>query len=200
MNSIRFTITEPFHFTVKVPMIAANFAARLVGAAMVLAPVMAIAAVITVKPAEISVPLPLTIHTISESRYFSINDKELDCLANNIYYEARNQSELGQLAVGLVTVTRAKHEKWSKTICGVVYEPKQFTWTWDKKQNLKAHDDSLQYLHALNLASRILAGDFESTREMFTADYYHTTAVHPGWARKMERVAIIDNHIFYVDQ
>lgn len=200
MNYIRLTITEPFTLSVKIPMVAANFAARVVGAAMVVAPVLTLAAVMTAKPPEHSVNLPLPVKAISADRYRTVDNRELECLANNIYYEARNQSSLGQLAVGLVTVTRAEHEKWSKTICGVVHEPKQFTWTWDKKQKLGQNKDSIEYLRALNLASRILYGDFDSMREMFNADHYHTTKVHPGWANKLAKIATIDNHIFYVDQ
>lgn len=199
MNYIRFTITEPFTLSVNIPMIAANFAARMVGAAMVIAPVVTLAAVMTVKPTEYSITLPLPVKAISADRYKTVDERELNCLANNIYFESRNQSNLGQLAVGLVTVTRAERQKWSKTICGVVYDHKQFTWTWDKKQKLK-HEDTLQYLQALHLASRILYGDFDSMREMFNADHYHTTKVHPAWADKFSKVATIDNHIFYVDQ
>lgn len=200
MNYIRFTITEPFTFTVKIPTIAADLAAQMAGAAMVLIPAITLAAVITTSPTEHTIPLPLPIKEISPERYKVVDAKELDCLANNIYFEARNQSNLGQLAVGLVTVTRAEHERWSKTICGVVYDHKQFTWTWDKKQKIGKHKDSLEYLRAVNLASRILYGEFDSMREMFNADHYHTTAVHPGWANRLAKIATIDNHIFYVDQ
>ena len=200
MDYIRFTITEPFTLSVKVPMVAANFAARMAGAAMVLVPTIALAVGLTAKPVGHPVTLPLVTKPVSAERYRVVDARELDCLANNIYFEARNQSNLGQLAVGLVTVTRAEHEKWSKTICGVVYDHKQFTWTWDKKQKIGQHKDSLEYLRALNLASRILYGDFDSMREMFNADHYHTTAVHPGWANKLAKIATIDNHIFYVDQ
>lgn len=200
MNFIRLTITEPFKLSIKIPVIAANFAAQLAGATMVLAPVVTLAAVITSKAPEHSISLPLTITTASADRYKTIDDRELDCLASNIYFEARNQSNLGQLAVGLVTVTRAEHEKWSKTICGVVYDHKQFTWTWDKKQKPGKYKESIQYLQSLHLASRILYGEFDSMREMFNADHYHTTKVHPGWANKFAKLATIDDHVFYVDQ
>lgn len=196
MKYVNFTIKIP----VRIPLIAAEHAARLAGAAIVLAPVAAIAAAISVTPVQKTLPLPLPVAQVSADRYKTVDERELNCLANNIYYEARNQSELGQLAVGLVTVTRAKNEKWNNTICGVVHERKQFSWTWDGKQNLARHEDSMQYLRALNLASRILYGEFDSVREMFTADHYHTTKVHPSWANKMEKIAVIDNHIFYVDQ
>ena len=195
-----FSMSVPFSFTLKVPMVAAEVVAAATGMALVALPVAAVAAVLSVSPASKPLPLPLPVSQVSETRYKTVDEKELNCLANNISYEARNQSELGQLAVGLVTVTRAKHEKWSKSICGVVHEPKQFSWTWDGKQNIQRHEDSLQYLRALNLASRILYGEFDSVRDMFTADHYHTTKVHPAWANKMERIATIDNHVFYVDQ
>jgi spore germination cell wall hydrolase CwlJ-like protein len=35
-------------------------------------------------------------------------ETELICLATNIYWEARNQSFAGQIAVGLVTINRVR--------------------------------------------------------------------------------------------
>ena len=125
-----------------------------------------------------------------------VNPKEQRCLAANIYFEARNQSDLGQLAVGIVTLNRARSEQWADTICGVVYEPRQFSWTHDKKQR-RYTEDELAYLKALNLASKLLNGEFDAMLDMFPADHYHKRTVNPDWARRFERVAVVQDHIFY---
>ena len=49
-------------------------------------------------------------------------NKDLDCLTSNIYYEAGNEPEEGKVAVGLVTINRTEHERFPKTICGVVHQ------------------------------------------------------------------------------
>jgi len=57
----------------------------------------------------------------------SVNSRELDCLARNIYYEAGLESEEGQVAVGLVTINRSNDEKYPHTICGVVNQKTVFS-------------------------------------------------------------------------
>jgi spore germination cell wall hydrolase CwlJ-like protein len=57
----------------------------------------------------------------------SINKKDLDCLARNIYYEAGLESEEGKAAVGLVTINRSRDEKFPNTICGVVNQRTVFS-------------------------------------------------------------------------
>ena len=51
------------------------------------------------------------------------------CLALNIYNEARGEPIAGQYAVAQVTIQRTASPKWENTICGAVYEYKQFSWT-----------------------------------------------------------------------
>ena len=57
----------------------------------------------------------------------SVNSRELDCLARNIYYEAGLESEEGKVAVGLVTINRSNDEKYPHTICGVVNQKTVFS-------------------------------------------------------------------------
>ena len=47
---------------------------------------------------------------------------EENCMARAIYFEARSESELGQLAVARVILNRTKDAAYPKTICGVVYQ------------------------------------------------------------------------------
>ena len=47
---------------------------------------------------------------------------EENCMARAIYFEARSESELGQLAVARVILNRTKDPDYPKTICGVVYQ------------------------------------------------------------------------------
>ena len=64
-----------------------------------------------------------------------VDKEQHKCLAMNIYHEARSESMQGQIAVAQVTLNRVEHDKWPSTICEVVYEPKQFSWTFFIKRS-----------------------------------------------------------------
>ena len=51
---------------------------------------------------------------------FKVTDKDENCLARNIFYEAGNEPEEGKVAVGMVTINRVKDGRFANTICGVV--------------------------------------------------------------------------------
>ena len=44
--------------------------------------------------------------------------QEINCLIKNVYFEARNESNLGKNAVIDVTFNRIKHKNYPNTICG----------------------------------------------------------------------------------
>jgi N-acetylmuramoyl-L-alanine amidase len=53
-------------------------------------------------------------------------DRETECMAKVVRYEAGNQSRTGQEAIAKVVLNRTKSGRFPKTICGVVYQPGQF--------------------------------------------------------------------------
>ena len=61
--------------------------------------------------------------------------KEIYCLAQNIYFEARGEPENGQFAVAAVTMNRVKSHKYPNTVCKVVWQHSQFSWTNDGKSD-----------------------------------------------------------------
>ena len=113
------------------------------------------------------------------------------CLTLNIYNESRGESIRGQRAVAEVTIRRKNDTRWKDTICGVVYEPYQFSWTL-QNFNLK---DSL----GLDQASVIAADVYYSRvpRATYCADhYYNYNIVNPKWAKDMRVEVVIGNHVF----
>jgi spore germination cell wall hydrolase CwlJ-like protein len=52
----------------------------------------------------------------------NLDQKELMCLARNIFYESGGESERGKIAVGMVTLNRTEHPAFPDSICGVVKE------------------------------------------------------------------------------
>lgn len=139
-------------------------------------------------------PLPLT-YVERPSTYIPVDDKQLDCLAANIYYEGRNQPTLGQLAIGITTLVRAREGDWPSSICGVVHQPGQFSWVGKKHKQPKWDQDA--YLRSLSLANQLLSGDFDNLIPLFAPTYFHTTKVNPKWSQHMSKLAVINDHVFY---
>ena len=49
-----------------------------------------------------------------------LSDKDVDCLARNIFYEAGSEPIEGKVAVGMVTINRTQDERYPQSVCGVV--------------------------------------------------------------------------------
>lgn len=112
---------------------------------------------------------------------------EFQCLVKNVYYEARGESKQGKIAVATVTLNRVKHPSYPKSICGVVYQNKQFSWTIKpSKTKINAKD----WQDSINAA--VVAYNSKG----FKATHYHNFTVKPNWGLK--KVAVIGNHIFYI--
>jgi len=109
--------------------------------------------------------------------------QELECLATNIYRESRGEPFKGQVAVARVTLNRVDDPRYPNTICKVVYQKHQFSWT-AKYKNIKYN------MSALNAAIIAL-----TSKSSFKATHYHATYVNPGW--KLKKIAKIGNHVFY---
>lgn len=121
---------------------------------------------------------------------------EVKCLAQNIYHEARGESLQGQMAVAEVTMNRVKSSRFPDTICEVVWQNKQFSWTHDGKSDKMKNENAKKL--ALQLAKAYAEGSLES---FFTngSTMYHADYANPAWDySKLELSAVIDTHVFYV--
>ena len=140
--------------------------------------------------------------------------QEAYCLAQNVYFEARNQPAAGQMAVMSVTLNRVNDDRFPNTICGVVYEGPtrpswkgtgemipvrhrcQFSWYCDgKSDEIKDH---YTYNQLYVLAEGLVASNFKTLLDITDgALYYHADYVKPKWSRHFEKTVKIGRHIFY---
>jgi spore germination cell wall hydrolase CwlJ-like protein len=131
--------------------------------------------------------------------------KEISCLARNVYYEARGESLEGQKAVALVTLNRVENPMFPDTICGVVNERKvvkgrtkcQFSWRCESHNDPKK---AVRQSHESYQAAMTAILDYEIlTTTLVTKDtlFFHAKHVRPFWRKVKQRLAQIDNHIFY---
>jgi spore germination cell wall hydrolase CwlJ-like protein len=135
-------------------------------------------------------PLPEDVHD---------DDQQL-CLARAIYFEARGESPVGQAAVAQVVLNRVKNPAYPKTICGVVYQNRnwrnrcQFSFACDgKPERIRAQT---AWSRAKDLARDVTNGKVW-LRAVGDSTHYHATYVSPRWARFMKRTDRIGRHIFY---
>lgn len=135
-------------------------------------------------------PLPATV----------FSDSEQKCLAEGIYFESRGEDAMGQAAVGQVILNRVRNPAYPATICGVVYQNKdwrnrcQFSFACEGRK-LKINDRR-HYKMAQEVAMAVTAGKI-FLPEVGSATHYHATYVKPGWAGTMEKMKKIGLHIFY---
>lgn len=124
------------------------------------------------------------------------NNRELKCLADNIYYEAGNQSTQGKLAVAAVTINRVKSPKFPKSVCAVVYQRTkrvcQFSWVCEGNKTVRS---AQQYSESKKVAEKVLLSGANHGILGRNVLFYHADYVNPRW--NLKRVAKIGDHIFY---
>lgn len=132
--------------------------------------------------------------------------KQIECLAENIYFEAAHESRDGKVAVALVTLNRVTTGNYAKDVCSVVYQKTrsadnkticQFSWTCDGKllnQRLTVKHSSL-YNEIRELSIHVFM-NYEQMKDITKgATYYHADYIVPGW--NLAKTIKIGRHIFY---
>lgn len=130
-----------------------------------------------------------------------VRNKQLECLARNIYYEAGNQPFEGKVAVAQVTINRAESGQFPKDICQVVYQKNvvyervlcQFSWYCETATMMRPKNTAV-FKESEMVARQVLLEGFRLP-SLQKALYFHATHINPKWNR--ERVAIIAGHVFY---
>jgi spore germination cell wall hydrolase CwlJ-like protein len=130
-----------------------------------------------------------------------VRNKQLDCLAKNIYYEAGNQPFEGKVAVAQVTINRSESGQFPSDICKVVYQKNvvyekvlcQFSWYCETASAIKPKNTA-QFRESEMVARQVLLEGFRLP-SLKNALYFHATHINPKWNR--ERVATIAGHVFY---
>jgi spore germination cell wall hydrolase CwlJ-like protein len=122
------------------------------------------------------------------------------CLAEAVYFEARGEAVLGQVAVAQVVLNRAFSGKYPNTVCGVVYQNShrhlacQFTFACDGIRDVIREPDMWE--RAKKIAAEMLDGKLWLP-EVGKATHYHATYVRPGWVSEMKKMHKLGVHIFY---
>jgi spore germination cell wall hydrolase CwlJ-like protein len=125
----------------------------------------------------------------------AVVDKQVRCLAENVYYESRGESLQGQVAVAKVTLNRLE-EGYAKTVCGVVKQGCQFSWTCNHPGTQPA---GFHWYQAVGVALVTINESDKVEDPTRGATHFHATYIDwkPTWKRVKDSVQQIGNHVFY---
>jgi N-acetylmuramoyl-L-alanine amidase len=130
------------------------------------------------------------------------HQRNLECLARNVYFEARGEPLAGQYAVAEVTMNRRASRRFPRTVCEVVYQQNwdplreryvgAFSWT---ELDSLPEPEGEHWQRAREVAEAVYYG--RQPPVLRGALFYHANYIRPDWAPQKERVAQIGRHIFY---
>jgi hypothetical protein len=124
--------------------------------------------------------------------------RQLDCLTQAVYFEARGETARGQAAVAQVVMNRVNSPAFPKTVCGVVFQGAathgcQFSFACDG--SMRHSRETVAWDRARRIAERTLAGVMVA--DIGNATHFHTLSVQPAWGPQFLRVAQVGLHVFY---
>ena len=138
----------------------------------------------------------------------AVKADDLSCLAEAVYFEARSESFVAQLAVANVILERVSSKKYPDDICSVVHQSRkwkgkpirnkcQFSYWCDGKPETIANVDA--YQQSVSASELALQGVILAQTE--GATHYHAAYVIPYWATDDSFLTLgqVGNHIFYID-
>ena len=131
----------------------------------------------------------------------AMRERQLACLATNIYYEAGNQPFEGKVAVAQVTMNRTESGLYPADICKTIYQKNivyekvlcQFSWVCDRAVIARPVNRA-NFKESEEVAKKVLLEGFRLP-SLTDAMYFHGDYINPGWKR--EKITKIGNHIFY---
>ncbi len=126
--------------------------------------------------------------------------RDLDCLTQAVYYEARGETPKGQAAVAQVVLNRVRHPAFPKTICAVVFQGAgkrktdcQFSFVCDGSMRLDRDDEAWD--KAQHVAARALSG--VTVADIGGATHFHASRLADQWGDGLVKVAQVGLHVFY---
>ena len=135
-------------------------------------------------------------------------EKEIACLAEAVYFEARSEGLLSQLGVAVVVLNRANLHDYPSNLCDVVHQSKLWKgkpirnkcmfsyWCDGKPERITDHDS---YERSLFVSKLALNG--VTIKYIQNATHYHAQYVKPFWSTssRFKRLVQLGSHIFYLD-
>jgi hypothetical protein len=140
---------------------------------------------------------PLAVSAAAPLRNANNAARDLECLTQAIYFEARGEDVGGQAAVAQVVMNRVKHPAFPKTVCGVVRQGAggrgcQFSFICDGRAERAT--ERRAWSRAQTIAAKALVG--QVAPQVGAATHFHVAALGTQWPG-MVRVGQVGLHVFY---
>lgn len=129
--------------------------------------------------------------------YLNANDRnQINCMAENAYFEAKGEPTKGIIAVNNVVMNRVEDKRFPSTPCGVINQRTkrvcQFSWKCERGKRIRNWD---KYNQIKDLTEDVYLGNTEDVTD--GAKFYHADYVRPSWSRVFRKTIKIGAHIFY---
>jgi N-acetylmuramoyl-L-alanine amidase len=124
----------------------------------------------------------------------SLDAREVHCLAEVAFYEARGESERGQRMVMDVVLNRVAHPDYPKTVCGVIRQRGQFTYRRSPRA-MAERGGRAAWERSVRMAAFRLSGRLPPLTQEAT-HFYNPRLARPEWARRGQLVAQVGDHAF----
>lgn len=141
---------------------------------------------------------------VNPKRYMSkrYTDEDFECLRLNIFFESRNQGFTGMARIAEVTMYRVDSEFYPNTVCGVVWDRRQMSWTHDGKSDKPNLANKIEK-RAWDIAG-VVAGWYlaDERPKIFSkpVTMYHADYVKPKWDySKIFEYEKYGEHVYYVE-
>ena len=128
----------------------------------------------------------------------STSAQDIECLAQNVWFETRGSAFADKLAVANVVMNRVDALNHPGSVCEVIFQPKQFSWTHDglsDKVVIKNAIDRDAWTDSVIAA--ISAYNSALPDISFGSTFFHAGYVQPSWAEGFDRRVAYGGHIFY---
>jgi len=119
-------------------------------------------------------------------------DRDAECLASAVYFESKGESLDGQLAVAKTILNRTRSGRFPSSICGVVFQPGQFSFV--RAKGFPPIARTSRHWQTAQAIAHIAAHDLWNA-PVDDALFFHARRVNPRW--RMQRIAAVGNHVFY---
>jgi len=128
-------------------------------------------------------------------------ERQIGCLAKNVYYEAGSEPFEGKAAVAIVTMNRVNSGKFPGDVCRTIFQKSivydkvicEFSWACDREVKFKPLNN-INYKESVIAAQKVLMENYKLPG-LEHALYFHGDYIDPHWGKKP--VAHIGHHIFY---
>jgi len=113
------------------------------------------------------------------------------CLAQVLFFEASTEPFEGLQAVAATVFNRMAHPRYPSSLCGVVYQPYQYSWTLIAANWSRQPPDKFIHMARTFLQSR------EQIQDDYPVTHFHHVEIAPSWSHTLEHIITISRHKFY---